>query len=179
MQLDYNFTDRNGRTVNLRDARPEDAKELIDTVRSAADERSYILTEVRTGNEKEVAEYLAAIDRNKNLFLVAVCDKKVIGGLAGLQADRGQRANTAHICNIGIHLDKDYRDQGIGSKMLNCAVEWSREKGYKSLEAHIFTANKRSLGLFSKCGFKEGLCHNQIRVGSCMIEEICVAYFHK
>lgn len=178
MQGEYTFTAKNGKPVILREAIPEDARGLIETVRSEADERSYILTEVRGGNETEVYKYLAALDRKRNLFLVAVCDGRVIGGLAALQADGGQRAGTVHICNVGLHLHREWRNLGIGSRMLDYAVEWSQDKGYKSLEANIFTTNKRSLGLFNKKGFKEGLCHNQFRIGNSLIEEVCVAYLH-
>ncbi|MFZ5641230.1 MAG: GNAT family N-acetyltransferase [Bacillota bacterium] len=178
MSGEITFTAKDGRQVVLREAVPEDAGGLLEAVRSAADERSYVMTEKRARSVEEEYEYIANLDRQKNLLLVAECDGKVVGGLAALQADGGRRSNTAHICNVGLHLVKECRNLGVGSRMLEYAINWSKGKGYLRIESNIFTVNKRSLGLFKKFGFMEGICEKQYRIGSGHIEEVCVAYLH-
>jgi RimJ/RimL family protein N-acetyltransferase len=169
---------KNGEEITLRPATPEDAHEIIDTVRSTSLERSYVLMETFGKDAASEREYITGMDREHNLLLVAVAKGKVVGGLAALQSDRGWRPHTAHILQIGLHLEKSYRGLGIGSQMLKYTVEWAREHGFTKVEANIFTTNKRSLHLFTNAGFvEEGTRRKQIRIGREYIDEVYMARF--
>jgi RimJ/RimL family protein N-acetyltransferase len=173
MELVTQFICQNGQEITLRPAVPEDASEIIETINSVALERSYILTEQFKKTELEEKQYIAEMDTTKNLLLVAVADGKVIGGLGAHQASSGRHFKNAHVCEIGLHLIKPYREQGIGAKMLEYALEWARDYGYKKLDACIFTSNKRSLYLFRKFGFVvEGKRAKQFRIGNEYIDEV-------
>jgi hypothetical protein len=173
MELDALFICKNGQEITLRPAVPEDASEIIETINSVALERSYILTEQFKKTELEEKQYIAEMDTTKNLLLVAVADGKVIGGLGAHQASSGRHFKNAHVCEIGLHLINPYREQGIGAKMLEYALKWARDYGYKKLDACIFTSNKRSLNLFRKFGFVvEGKRAKQFRIGNEYIDEV-------
>ena len=173
MELVTKFICQNGQEITLRLAVPEDASEIIETINSVALERSYILTEQFKKTELEEKQYIAEMDTTKNLLLVAVADGQVIGGLGAHQASSGRHFKTAHVCEIGLHLIKPYREQGIGGKMLEYALEWAKGHGYKKLDACIFTSNKRSLNLFRKFGFVvEGKKAKQFRIGNEYIDEV-------
>lgn len=169
------FTAANGEEITLRPAVPDDACEIIDTLRSASSERSYVLME-QYGNDREAeCEYIRSLDWSHNLLLVAVGKGGVVGSLAALQADAGTRPHTAHVLNVGLHLKDDHRGIGIGTRMLHYAIQWAREHGYLKLAASIFTTNKRSLHVFSKAGFvEECLKRKHIRLGREYIDEVCV-----
>ena len=167
------FVAKNGETITLRPAVPEDATEIIKTVSSTSLNRSYILMDKYGKDEEAEKKYITEIDRGHNLLLVAVSNDVVIGSLAALQAEGGQNLQTAHVINIGLHLIKTFREAGIGTHMLKYAIEWAREKGFKKLEASIFTTNKGSLTLFSHAGFcEEGTRRKQFRIGSEYIDEV-------
>jgi len=169
------FKARNGEEITLRPAEIVDSCEIIDTVRSAALERSYILMEQYGKNIESEKEYISRLDRGNNLLIVAVAGVNVIGCLAALQADAGRREATAHILHVGLHLREAYRGLGIGSEMLAYAEAWAKEGGFKKLEASIFTGNKRSLHLFSRTGFKEeGVRKLRVRVGKDYLDEVLV-----
>lgn len=173
METVVKFICQNGQEVTLRPAVPEDAHQIIDTINSVAQERSYILTDKFKKSEIEEREYIANLNTEKNLLLVAEVDGQVIGGLGAHQASGGRHFKTAHVCEIGLHLIKPYRERGIGSKMLEYAIEWAKAKGYKKLDACIFTSNKRSLNLFRKFGFVvEGKRMKQFRIGNEYIDEV-------
>jgi len=172
------FKAQNGEEITLRPAVPEDAREIINTVSSVSLERSYVLMEKYGKDEEAEQKYITDMDREHNLLLVAVGDGVVVGSLAALQADGGHNPQTVHILNIGLHLMKTYRGLGIGTQMLQYAIDWAREKGFKKLEANIFTANKRSLRLFNHAGFEEeGTRRKQYRIGSEYIDEVIMAKF--
>ncbi len=167
------FQAKNGETITIRPAEPVDSCEIIDTIRSNAQERSYVLMEQYGKTVKSEQAYISGIDRNKNLLIVAAVGVEVIGCLAALQADGGKREETAHILHVGLHLKEAYRGLGIGGQMLSYAVEWAREAGFGKIEASIFTMNKVSLKLFSHAGFtEEGVRHKRIRLGSEFIDEV-------
>lgn len=173
METEIKFICQNGQEVTLRPAVPEDACQIIETINSVAMERSYILTDQFKKTEQDEREYIVGLDTDKNLLLVAQVDGRVVGGLGAHQASGGRHFKTAHVCEIGLHLIKPYREQGIGSKMLEYAIEWAKTHGYKKLDACIFTSNKRSLNLFRKFGFAvEGKRAKQFRIGNEYIDEV-------
>lgn len=175
MQEVQKFLDTSGKEIILRPAESDDSCEIIDTIRSNSLERSYVLMDQYGKDVESEKKYIDELDRKMNLLLVAVAGNEVIGCLGALQADSGHRPQTAHILHVGLHIKDAYRGLGIGSRMLSYAIEWAREKGFKKLEASIFTTNKRSINLFSREGFcEEGVRKKRIRVGRDYIDEVLV-----
>ncbi len=169
----FTFTAKNGEQVTLRLAGCEDAEEIISVIKTNAPERSYVLMEHYGTKPDSVIKYICNMDFEKNLLLVAVAGEKVVGALSGIQMDEGKRSQTAHILNIGLHIITDYRGQGIGTQMLNVAITWAKKRGFKKLEADIFTINKKSLHLFERAGFvEEGTRQKRIRIGNQYIDEV-------
>ncbi|AVX20725.1 MULTISPECIES: GNAT family N-acetyltransferase [Carboxydocella] len=173
MEREWRFIDQKGREIWLRPARPEDAEGILSSIASVARERSFILTENVGRTVEEEAKYIANLDTQHNLLLVALHEDKVIGGLGASQAGGGKYPKLQHVLEIGLHLVKDYREAGIGSQMLAYAIEWAKEKGFGKLTAQIFTTNRRSIHLFEKHGFQEeGRRKRQYRIGSEYIDEV-------
>ena len=169
------FTAKNGQEVIIRHARPDDASGIIDTVRSNAFERSYILMEHYGKDTESEKEYINGLDTEKNLLAVASADDEIVGCLAALQADGGRRPETTHVLRVGLHLKEPVRGIGIGQNMLEYALAWAVVKKFKKMEANIFTTNKRSLSMFKQVGFEEeGVRQNRIRMGRDFISEVLV-----
>lgn len=170
--LTYSLSDAT--KVTLRPARPEDAAALIAVVRSSAEERSYVLMEIYGKDAAAQQAYIEGLDREHNLFLVATVDEEIIGLLALL--DMPLCSTPTPALAVGLHLVRQWRGRGIGSKMLRYAMRWAGEHGYHRLEADIFTTNKRSLHLFNKAGFQEETCRRRsIQVGVQQVSEVILA----
>ncbi len=173
MQKEKKFTAKNGIEILIRPANPDDSCAILNTVRSNAMERSYVLMEQYGKNVDAEKEYISGLDPKGNLLVVATAEGVAVGCLAALQADAGMRPETRHILHIGLHLSEPFRGQGIGHRLLEYAIEWAAANGFKKLEANIFTTNRRSLSLFSKAGFvEEGVRKNSIRIGSNFVNEV-------
>ena len=173
MDTQRKFTAKGGLEVTIRPAQADDSCAIIDTVRSNAMERSYVLMEHYGKDVEAEREYISGLDSAKNLLIVAATGEEVVGCLAALQADGGRRPETTHILHVGLHLREAYRGLSIGRYLLDYAINWAVEKGFKKLEANIFTTNKHSLGLFTKAGFaEEGVRKNRIQVGRELINEV-------
>jgi len=173
METERKFKAKNGQEMTIRPAQTGDSCAIIDTVRSNANERSYVLMEHYGKDVDSEKEYISELDGTKNLLIVAETDGEVVGCLAALQADGGKRPETTHLIHLGLHLREAFRGLGIGTHLLDYAVTWAVEKGYKKLEANIFTTNKHSLGMFRAAGFaEEGVRKNRIQVGRELINEV-------
>jgi RimJ/RimL family protein N-acetyltransferase len=173
METIRTFSAKNGTEITIRPAAPDDSCAIIDTVRSNANERSYVLMEQYGKDSAAEREYISSLDTAKNLLIVAAAGNEVVGCLAALQADSGVRAETSHILHIGLHLKEQFRGIGIGARLLDYSVEWAREAGFHKLETNIFTTNQRSLSMFKKAGFaQEGVRQNRIRMGADFISEV-------
>ena len=173
MQTIKTFVAKNGSGITIRPAEPDDSCSIIDTVRSNANERSYVLMEQYGKDSASERDYISGLDSTRNLLIVAAAGDEVVGCLAALQADAGMRPETNHILHIGLHLREKFRGLGIGANLLNYSIEWATELGYKKLEANIFTTNQRSLSMFKKAGFiEEGVRQNRIRMGRDFISEV-------
>jgi RimJ/RimL family protein N-acetyltransferase len=167
------FLVKNGEEVTLRPAVTDDAAAIIKAIKSTSPERSYVLMEQYGKDASSEKEYIRKADCEKCLLLVATANDAVVGSLAALQADGGNNSQTAHILHIGLHLVEAYRGLGIGSQMLQYAVEWAKERRFRKLEASIFTTNKRSLHVFSRAGFQEeGTRLKRFWVGNEFIDEV-------
>lgn len=175
METIRKFSARNGLEITLRPASPDDSTGIIKTLKSPAQERSYVLTEHVGKSEQSERTYLTSLNTDKNLLLVATESGAVIGVLAALQADEGRRTESLHAAHIGLHIMDGYRGLGIGTQMLDYAVEWAGEHGFKMLDACIFTANMVSLNVFEKAGFTEECGKTRtVRLGRECIAEVYV-----
>ena len=170
------FSHRNGEEITLRPAEPDDAESIIKALKSFAPERSYVLMEQFAKGVDAEREYISKLSRNNNLLLVgAAGDNLIIGILEAIQSDGGQRPETAHVLNIGLHLIEEFRGLGIGSRMLKYTEEWAREHEFRELETSVFTTNKRSLNLFRKAGFlNECTKVKRIRIGNEFVDEVSI-----
>ena len=170
------FLNSNGEEITIRPSEPDDAEGIIKALKSAAPERSYVLMEQFGKDIEAEREYISKLSRNNNLLLVGVAgENHIIGILEAIQSNGGQRPETAHVLNIGLHLIEEFRGLGIGSRMLQYTEEWANEHKFRNLEASVFTTNKRSLNLFRKAGFlNERTKVKRIRVGNEFVDEVLI-----
>jgi len=68
-------------------------------IKTNAPDRSYVLMEHYGTKSDSVKKYICSMDFEKNLLLVAVTERAVVGALSGIQMDaaRGPRRHTSSI----------------------------------------------------------------------------------
>lgn len=64
-----------------------------------------------------------------------------------------EEANSYYIC--GMALVPEYRNQGIGRKLVTLAEDTAREMSYEKLSLIVFEQNEGALRLYERDGFKE------------------------
>jgi RimJ/RimL family protein N-acetyltransferase len=54
---------------------------------------------------------------------------------------------------LGMSVARDWRGRGVGSALLEAAIDWSREHDLHKLALSVFPHNEAAIGLYRKYGF--------------------------
>lgn len=84
-----------------------------------------------------------------SLWLVAISEDGEVAGYIGSQAV----IDAADIMNIAVH--SDFRQKGIGSKLIDALAVALSEKGIKTLTLEVRPSNYPALALYRRCGFHQ------------------------
>jgi RimJ/RimL family protein N-acetyltransferase len=79
-----------------------------------------------------------------------------------------------HRARLMIGIERVYRSQGWGAKLVTDAITWAREQpSLDWVDLSVFSHNKSAMNLYSRFGFREiGRAADLFRVGSQKIEDI-------
>ena len=88
------------------------------------------------------------IEKSFEVFYCLLDEEKVIGTVALKKIDKYTVELKA------LYLDKSYRGQHLGSRLINVAIDEARKLGYKSIVLDSMSKYKEALRLYEKCGFK-------------------------
>lgn len=58
------------------------------------------------------------------------------------------------VAEVSIYIKKEYKNQGIGTELLNNLVKVSENNGFWTLQSGIIRENTASIELHEKCGFR-------------------------
>jgi RimJ/RimL family protein N-acetyltransferase len=165
-------------TPLIREARPEDAAEIVAYLRRIfAEPRINLITEVDefTPTTETEARIIADMARQPNcLFLVAEVDGRIIGQLT---LDGGKRRNVRHAATLGITVAQAWRGRGVGRRLMERAIEWARDSGTLSrIELHVFARNTGAITLYRSCGFEvEGARRRAVHRDGEYIDDLVMA----
>ena len=118
----------------------EDAKILVNTKKTKAQEYDWI------------KQRLKAIREKKAVTLVAEHNNKIVGSSSvRMGIERQSRLGT-----FGISVRKEYRGIGLGKVLSKGAIKLAKkELKVRVIELHVFESNKIAINLYKKIGFKE------------------------
>ena len=166
---------KDGRTLVMRPAVPDDAEELIFYLRQTAAETRFLLKYPDEWNltlEKE-REILAGFLDNPSGAMVIAMVESAEDGDAGSPDEESSSASSPvlagnstivpvggarrvrHRCALAIALKKDFWGLGIGTALLQYQQELARRIGYERMELEYVEGNERGKALYEKCGFSE------------------------
>lgn len=124
MRFEREVVLKTGERCLLRSARAADAAEVLDSFIKVHGETDYLLsypdenTHTVEGEEKFLA---AAEESDRNAFIIAVIDGKVVGD-AGIDPV-GNREKNRHRADFGISVLKEHWGKGIGRALTEACIE--------------------------------------------------------
>jgi L-phenylalanine/L-methionine N-acetyltransferase len=162
----------------IRHADPSDADQLTRLADAVSSEPEGWLISIAgewrsAGDERR---FLKALRRYAHaaVFVAERADGTLVGRLS---VGRDPHPASSHVADIGLMVALDARRQGVGTALLEAAVDWAREAEVRKLELHVFPWNEAAIALYETFGFeREGYRKGHYRRGGEYVDAILMAY---
>lgn len=142
--------------ISIREARPQDAEQLIGHVQRLSEEPNAEITwspgEFNYTVEQEQEILNQFHQRDNSVYLVAEVDGQIVGIVT---LEGGRRKSNRHSAVLGISVRDTWRGKGIGKQLMAQAIEWANQTGMiKRIELLVNVRNTRALHLYQSFGFE-------------------------
>jgi RimJ/RimL family protein N-acetyltransferase len=144
---------KDGRTCTFRSPQANDALEMMEYLKSCAEETDFILRYPEECNEtvEQEAKYLQTInDSLYTIMIVATVDGKIAGNC---QMNIHKRIKVRHRADVAIAIKKKYWNMGIGSAMFKELITIAQDNQCLQMELEFIEGNQRAKALYEKMGF--------------------------
>lgn len=132
-------------TFTVRRATVDDVPARVDLYMDVAAEGRWIGGELPLDRDELIKRRTDTSETNPTW--VAVADGHVIGELS-LWLFKGGRAD------LGMEITKAWRARGVGSALLEAAIEWAREQNLDKIFLEVWPHNEAAIRLYEKVGFQ-------------------------
>lgn len=176
------FQSKNGKTILLRSATPVDAPQILKHVHDVFAEEEFLLStleDFHMTEEQEASWLQVNLDDPNKLVIVVQNDSQIIGML---NFRNGGRKRIAHVGELGMSVNKTWRDQGIGKALLSALILWAQQQpAIEKVCLEVFVTNTRAIALYQALGFQEeGRLVKEIKLGpSTYVDTLRMARFVK
>ncbi|MGB3713206.1 MAG: GNAT family protein [Candidatus Promineifilaceae bacterium] len=155
---------QNGRLLEIREAKVQDAEAILEYVERISGESEY-LTFGPGEFELSVIEeenYLRNCHQSDNqVYIIGLVGDVIVGSL---NFAAGRRSRVRHSGEFGMSVRKEYWGLGIGSWMLDALIQWAVDgRVVKKINLRVRTDNHQAIHLYERKGFlKEGTIRKEI-----------------
>ena len=144
--------------VEIRAARLDDIEGILDALEPVAAENRWLASEVPLPRDRMRDGFKATIE-SPATALFAVADHERIDGSLGIY-----RIAFSGVAELGMSLLPEYRGRGIGTRLIERAIAFCRERDYYKITLYVHPWNDAALALYEKFGFeREGYLRKHIR----------------
>lgn len=158
MQNRWEYTLKNGKSVVVRQATPEDAPAYLEYMNQVFRDDRFFLTTSEESQEwrtlEKVRERITKFqDPLQGMLLLAWDEDKAI---AMADIIRGQKSRIHHIGEIGMSILHEYRGFGLGTAMMQSLIDWAQKNAVlEKLALSVYADNTAARRLYEKMGFTE------------------------
>lgn len=125
--------------------------------------------------KEEVFDFQRRLLEKKAPVFYAVDGEKMVGWVDVVPF---KNPRMSHRGTLGMGLMSGYRGQGVGSKLMEKAISYSRSFGLEKLELQVYPSNTQALELYKKFGFKQtGVVHKYRKLEGQYFDSICMELF--
>jgi ribosomal protein S18 acetylase RimI-like enzyme len=161
-----------GDGLEIRPARPSDARAFLEFWRAIVAEERFVRTEeVRTTRR----QYRRLFRKRSpaETHLLAFEGGRLVGHVT---VQREQHPVTHHVGSLAIAVAADVRGRGIGRRLMEEALAWSTGAGIEKLVLSVYPHNEAAIALYRSFGFvEEGRLARHLRKSYGYEDEILMA----
>lgn len=162
--------------IVVRAAEPADASVLVAlTMLVGREPEGWLLTTDAHRTVGDERRYLKAVRRHRDAAVLVAADGELVVGRLSLARD--PHPASAHVADLGLVVAAAHRRRGVGTALLDAAVEWAWRADVTKLELHVFPWNEPAIRLYERFGFeREGLRRDHYRRGGEPVDALLMAY---
>jgi RimJ/RimL family protein N-acetyltransferase len=136
--------------IEIRPARPRDARSFLDAFAAVAAERIFIQTETVRRSARWYRRRFRRSWDERGAHLLALDGDRVVGSLS---IRRDEHVATRHVATLGMFVAREHRRRGIGAALMAEANRWARRFGLERIELTVYPHNAAAIALYRAFGF--------------------------
>ena len=125
-------------------------EQLQAAVDSVSRERRFLGT-VEGFSLEQIRQFAESITQGEGAQLVALSGDAVVGWC---DIRRNPFEGFRHVGELGVGLLPEWREQGLGRRLIKATIDAARAKGVTRVELETFASNPRAIHVFESLGFK-------------------------
>ena len=169
------YRTKDGRRIIIRRATRRDVGSAVKLWQALADEREYIATEHVSLEQRW--RWTRSIHDPHVLWAVARVGDKLAGTLT-LSPYYGDLKKTRHVRNLGMGVAKEFRNNKVGTALMDYALRWAGNKHARKIVLSVFSTNRKAIRLYEKFGFaNEGVRRKAFLIDGKYVDEIMMGRF--
>jgi RimJ/RimL family protein N-acetyltransferase len=143
---------RDGTVVEIRPLERSDRRGLAHAVARLSEETRYLrfATAKPRLSEREL-DFLVDVDHHAHEALLAI-DPRCHRGIA--VARYVQLSEELGAVEVAVTVTDEWQGRGLGGALVALLLERAREEGFAVVRASVLAANRRSIGMLRRAGFK-------------------------
>jgi phosphinothricin acetyltransferase len=146
--------------IEIRKANDLDLPKINKIYNQAVENRFYTAdTEIIT--EKQRENWFKYFNRDPFCVCVAHSGSQILGWIS-LRPYRDGRGAFQNVAEISYYVDQTQRGKGIGTKLIEYILEYSKNQNIRTLLAILLSSNSHSIYLLQKYNFEKWGCLPQI-----------------
>jgi ribosomal protein S18 acetylase RimI-like enzyme len=148
---------KKGKKFVVRYPAQDDVKALCGYINNISKEKTFLRWQGETiaieDEEKYLNNQLQRIKNNISVHLIAFCNEELIGNVHIDMQDKSE----SHVGVLGITISKDFRDEGIGGKLLNLILKEASKHmpQLRIITLAVLQINEAAQKMYKKLGFRE------------------------
>jgi GNAT superfamily N-acetyltransferase len=162
-----------GLEVTIRQAREEDLTGLIGAIRAALADKTYIEGETVADVVENENVLLRHNDLQKRVFFVATVHDDVVGWV---HINAPEIEKLSHTAELTLGVIDEYRGRGIGTKLLDHAVDWAIDHGFEKIYNSIPSPNEDAIEFLESRGWEtEAVREKHYKIDDEYADEVMMA----
>lgn len=175
------FVVKDGLKVVLKTPDKSEAKQVLDFMIKVCGQTDCLLSSVedKKMSVEDEEKWLEKNIEGEDVFICAYVDEKIVGDCS---LNYNRHSKDKHRGRVGIVIDKDYWNKGLGSLLFDEMIRLAKKSGIEQLELGVNSANERAKRLYKKKGFEyTGKIPRALKLkdGSYYDEEFMVKFLEK
>lgn len=173
------ITLKNNTQMELRDAKVSDAKTLVDFYNEVGGETGFLSfgkNEFPCDEKAEEKVIDGMIAQNTATMILALCQEEVAGVVT---INSSLKRKMKHVGEIGICIRQKYCKLGLGTVLLQKAIDFARQNGVtEKISLIVRCDNEHAIQVYKKLGFEtEGILKKESFDDGVYYDSICMGLF--